>query len=256
MKKIVLLIIIFPLLFVSCKKTYTPVAVFHTETLTPDVGQEVFFYNDSRESVSFEWDFGDGYTSTDANPVHIFTATGSYEVKLTAIAKNNLEDKASLTLSVLVPTLLEVQVVEYYDHDIVVPDASIILYPTLADWDAQTNMLSEGFTDEYGIAVFSGLEDADHYLDVWEQNHDNYALRSEDPEFIHVMRVIPHMINRFTAYVDYVEHGSGSKGRSRSVEIKKIVRSASDLELQRLESSSENWQDLYNRSFRISKVKK
>ena len=135
----------------------------------------MIFYNDSQDANRFEWDFGDGYISNEANPVHSFNATGTYEVKLTAISKSDLEDKASLTLNVLVPTLLEIQVLEYYE-EYVVPDASIILYPTLVDWDDQTNQITEGFTDEYGIAVFAGLEPFIHYVDVWEQNHDNYAL--------------------------------------------------------------------------------
>ena len=33
---------------------------------------------------SFEWDFGDGTTSTERNPMHIYAEAGSYNVKLTA----------------------------------------------------------------------------------------------------------------------------------------------------------------------------
>ena len=33
---------------------------------------------------SFEWDFGDGITSTERNPMHIYAEAGSYNVKLTA----------------------------------------------------------------------------------------------------------------------------------------------------------------------------
>ena len=33
--------------------------------------------------VGYSWDFGDGNHSNDANPVHFYNATGSYEVVLT-----------------------------------------------------------------------------------------------------------------------------------------------------------------------------
>ena len=246
MKKLFYITFLLPILFVSCDKTYNPVAVFHTETVEPEVGQQIFFFNESQDADRFIWDFGDGYTSTEVNPVHIFNATGTYEVILTAISRDNLEDQASLTITVMIPTLLEIQVLEYFE-EYSVPDASIILYPTLADWDAQTNALIEGFTDQYGTAVFSGLANADHYVDVWEQNHDNYALRAEDPGFIHIMQVVPHAINRFIAYVDYVEHPGGSAKGSRSAVIRKLERKVEDKVAPPFDPSSLNWQDLYNR---------
>lgn len=42
------------------------------------------FTNTSGNSVSYSWNFGDGYTSTTKNPVHQYTAIGSYTVTLTA----------------------------------------------------------------------------------------------------------------------------------------------------------------------------
>jgi hypothetical protein len=247
MKRILFPALIFSLVLVSCEKT--PVAVFHTDTLEPEVGQEITFYNDSHDATRFEWDFGDGYFSHDVNPRHAFNATGSYKVMLTAISKSNLEDEASLTLDVVVPTLLEIQVLEYY-QEYVVPDASIILYPTLGDWDAQTNSIIEGFTDQYGVAVFAGLENKDYYLDIWEQNHDNYTLRLEDPGFIRVTEVVPHQINYFVAYVDYVQHGKGTARGTRTAVIKKIVRKSADKVRPPFDPSLQNWQDLYNRSIK------
>jgi PKD repeat protein len=244
MKKIFYLTFALPLLLLSCEKS--PVAVFHTDTLEPEVGQGVIFYNESHDANRFKWDFGDGFISTEASPIHTYKATGNYEVTLTAISKSDLEDKASLTLSVLVPTLLEVTVLEYYE-EYVVPDASIILYKTLVDWDNQTNPIIEGFTDQYGIAVFSGLEPYVHYVDVWEQNHDNYALRNEDVGFIRTPEIIPHQINRFKAYVDYVQHTKGAAKGTRSAVIRKLERRAADKIQPPLDSSAENWQDLYER---------
>ena len=250
MKKIFYFALLIPFILASCEKS--PVAVFHTDTLEPEVGQEVIFYNDSRDANRFEWDFGDGYITNEANPIHSFNSTGTYDVKLTAISKDNLEDKASLTLTVMVPTLLEITVIEYFDN-YVVPDASIILYPTLPDWENQTNEISEGFTDQYGVAVFAGLEPFVHYVDVWEQDHDNYALAAEDVGFIRTPEIMPHVINRFIAKVDFVDHTKGAatgkrpEDGKRSFVIRKFERKAADRIQPPLDSSNENWQELYNR---------
>ena len=244
MKKIFYFILIFSLTIVSCKKT--PVAVFRTDTLEPEVGQAVIFYNESQDANRFEWDFGDGFISNETNPIHSFNSTGTYEVKLKAFSKSNLEDNAALTLTVLVPTLLEIQVLEYF-QEYVVPDARITLYPTLVDWDNETNKITEGFTDQFGIAVFAGLQNADYWLDVLEQNHDNYALRNVDSTFVHVTQVIPHQINRFTAYVNYVQHTKGAVKGARSAVIKNLDRKTSEKVQPLFGTSTENWQELYNR---------
>lgn len=55
---------------------------FNCECETPF---EVAFEDRSHDATEIEWDFGDGTTSTDANPVHIYSATGDYTVVLTAI---------------------------------------------------------------------------------------------------------------------------------------------------------------------------
>jgi bacillolysin len=44
----------------------------------------VTFINQSYNAGDFIWDFGDGNSSTDFNPTHIYTSTGTYTVKLNA----------------------------------------------------------------------------------------------------------------------------------------------------------------------------
>ena len=44
---------------------------------------EVTFTNNSQNGLSYEWDFGDGSTSTEENPVHTYAASGEYQVSLT-----------------------------------------------------------------------------------------------------------------------------------------------------------------------------
>lgn len=47
-------------------------------------GNEVTFTNESEHDFSWNWDFGDGNTSTDENPIHSYDANGTFTVTLTA----------------------------------------------------------------------------------------------------------------------------------------------------------------------------
>ncbi len=246
MKKIVYLGIVAMIMLYSCEST--PSAHFYTDVSDPEVGQTVIFYNDSHNARDFEWDFGDGYVSNDREPAHVFTASGPVTVTLTAISKTGLEDKATLDLNITVPTLLEIEVREYY-QDYAVPDASVYLYPTLSDWDAQTNLQTSGYTDQNGVVVFANLDPYVYYVDVWEATHDNYTLRNEDVGFIRTPEILPHQINYFIAWVDVADHGKGiARGDKRPFVIKKLERRAVDKSGSVTGAGTETWQELYKRS--------
>ena len=42
----------------------------------------ITFTNNSTNAIGYTWDFGDGNTSTETNPVHIYTQDGTYNVTL------------------------------------------------------------------------------------------------------------------------------------------------------------------------------
>ena len=48
------------------------------------VGDTVTFLNRTNYAKEYLWDFGDGNSSTDVNPVHSYTVPGKYEVELSA----------------------------------------------------------------------------------------------------------------------------------------------------------------------------
>ena len=221
MKKIIYLALVLPMFLLSCSKE--PVASFFIELDKPKLGQEIFFNNTSDNAESFEWDFGDGYMSKDKHPVYKYSLTGTYDVTLSAFSKKGKESKARMTITVVEPTLLVVEVLEYWDS-YPVADASVILFPTLSDWDNNQNMIIEGFTDNDGIVVFADLDPIVHYVDVWEQDHDNYQLREEDPGFITTQKVVPDKIQWFVAWVDYVEHKKGAERGERTMVVKKLER--------------------------------
>jgi PKD repeat protein len=248
MKKIFYFSMILPLILISCEKT--PQASFSADTIEPEVGQEVLFTNDSRNAVDFEWDFGDGWTSNDENPGHIFTGTGTFEVKLTVWSKNNVEDNAIISINVQIPTLLEIEVLEYY-QETVVPDASVFLYPTLTDWEGQTNVEGEGYTDGDGVVVFSHLGPYVYYVDVYEATHDNYALKAENVSYIRTGEIMPHKINRFTAWVDEVVRTKSGTARDRTFVIRKLERKPDIIPGTVVSATNEGWQELYDKSIKV-----
>lgn len=63
-----------------------------------------FAYNDmyfmTGEVKSVSWDFGDGSTSVEPNPVHAFATTGTYTVSVTVTYMNNTTESGSLEVTV------------------------------------------------------------------------------------------------------------------------------------------------------------
>lgn len=255
MKRIIFLAFLIPLFLVSCHKheDLIPVAKFSADTDNPVVGQDVYFYNESHNGVTYKWDFGDGFISNDKEPIHYFAANGVYNVTLTVVSGSGLESVAALDINVVIPTLLEIEVREYYD-DYAVPDASVLLYESITDWDNQANSVAEGFTDQDGFVVFAGLGSYPYYVDVWEQNHDNYTLRQEDYQtFIRTPDVLPNKINRFIAWVDYVEHTKGALKGTRTARIVKMERKLPARNQPEASSDTTGWQELYKKAIKIKK---
>jgi hypothetical protein len=57
-------------------------------------------------SLSYDWSFGDGNTSTDQNPAHTYSSTGSYPVQLIVTASNGcMRDTFTRTISMVPPII-------------------------------------------------------------------------------------------------------------------------------------------------------
>jgi PKD repeat protein len=100
MKKVhYLLNLIILLALASCQKT--PTASFTTSSTTPKTGEIVSFNNTSENAESFNWNFGDGGTSTQENPNHTYANVGNYSVSLEVLSKNGKQkDIATIAISV------------------------------------------------------------------------------------------------------------------------------------------------------------
>ena len=77
---------------------------------TPDAGcvpYNAVFQNNSLGGISFSWDFGDGTTSTEENPTHLYSQVGKYTIKLTAYDStscNKLDDTSFVITVSPIPT--------------------------------------------------------------------------------------------------------------------------------------------------------
>jgi len=89
----------------SLQKTLRVAPLVKAQFETPALGcapYTAFFNNTSLAGQQFLWDFGDGTTSSDVNPTHLYADTGNYTIKLVAIdsATCNIIDSTSLSISV------------------------------------------------------------------------------------------------------------------------------------------------------------
>jgi PKD repeat protein len=214
MKRLLLLLAIIPFFFASCVKD--PYADFIASKSLVETGEVVYFTNRSYDSKSYEWDFGDGYSSRNFNTSHFYENPGRYTVRLTAFGKDGRVDVALIDIDVYVlKGSLEITVLEYYDK-YPLYDASVRLYPTVTDWENETNMIAEGFTNTQGRVIFTNLDaNYRYYADIWEENHDNYKLAAEDVEFIESPVILPDRMNYWTAFVDYYTPGKKSSFADR-----------------------------------------
>ncbi len=85
MKKLILFPTLFLLIVLSnCKKEEPPVASFTVNTTVTETNQTLTFTNTSQNADSYQWEFGDGMISAEANPLHAYTLSSTFRVTLTA----------------------------------------------------------------------------------------------------------------------------------------------------------------------------
>ncbi len=62
---------------------YCPIASFSVSNNGHLLGVETVFLNQSSGAISYLWNFGDGNSSNEQHPRHIYQETGNYSVTLT-----------------------------------------------------------------------------------------------------------------------------------------------------------------------------
>ncbi len=225
MKRLLIILTALPLIAAGCQKDPYAHASYSPEPA--HVGQEISFKNLSTNTDYTEWDMGDGFTSTAYNVKHFYVDPGFYTVKQSSFTQKGRVSVASYMVEVWGAELKVIVQLWTPDNEppgYFVPGASVILYPTLTDWENETNpvvqyingtAVTELFTNTVGECIFADLSNKRYYVDVWEQNHDNLTLASEDVEWIETQILEPAIYDEtFIAYVDY--YASAKKSTSRS----------------------------------------
>jgi len=88
----------------SVKKTIRINPLVEASFQTPGEGcapYQAVFTNTSKAGTDFIWDFGDGQTSTEENPVHLYQTPGDYHVKLIAIDTSTCNKQDTSTVFVI-----------------------------------------------------------------------------------------------------------------------------------------------------------
>jgi PKD repeat protein len=124
--------------------TTTDLTAYFTDTSTDPDGT----------IVAWDWDFGDGNTSTQQNPIHTYAADGTYTVTLTVTDNDSLTDSTNKPVTVSGP------VVEIYVYDITqTPTTTGRNYKsnaTITIWDTNNNPVANATVYITWSGVVSG----------------------------------------------------------------------------------------------------
>ncbi|NNF01363.1 MAG: PKD domain-containing protein, partial [Bacteroidia bacterium] len=81
----------------------TATALFNSPTVSVCSPSEVFFVNQSSNATTYLWDFGDGITSTEFEPSHIYNVPGFYTITLIAYSQYGCSDTLTLSNYIEIP---------------------------------------------------------------------------------------------------------------------------------------------------------
>jgi len=151
----------------SCERLPKPRFSFSPEE-NAESGDTIRFINESSRASTYEWEFGDGGTSSKDHPTYIYQEAGIYEVKLTAHNESGKE-YATEPISIHEPTILG-----FIAHDStgsnLLAGATIWIYDNEIDRDNLLTPIFAGITDSKGRVEFLNVEPIIYH--VWAIKED------------------------------------------------------------------------------------
>lgn len=155
------------IIFSACKKEM-PTASYTHSSDSYEEGDTIYFNSTSSNADNFQWTFGDGSTSTNENPWHVFNSKGSYEVKL-KVTNDDGSDETASTVTIKDPTILAFEVVEEGTEELM-PGCAIIVYDDQTEWDiVSENFVAAGFTDDEGYIEFYHARAIVYYMYAFKE---------------------------------------------------------------------------------------
>jgi gliding motility-associated-like protein len=120
------------------------------------VPYDAVFTNNSLGGLNFAWDFGDGSTSTEDNPSHLYTNVGTFKVRLTAYDSSSCNKVDDTTFTITVSPI---------------PTASFSYNPTEPKENTFTNFVNQStgatkYIWNFGDGDTSDLENPKHIFDA------------------------------------------------------------------------------------------
>lgn len=144
-----------------------PAAQFTVDDDTPGLGQAVRFANQSggQGPMRYLWHFGDGNSSEERNPTHVYTTPGLFQVQLT-VANDYGQSDAYWTVAVGSPPA-----VELFINDSV-PMGQVIIGQSAADDSAEQVVWDMGNGRSYDTAKINHIyrRPGDYYVTVTASN--------------------------------------------------------------------------------------
>ncbi len=156
----------------SCTKAPTP-AFSYEPSVNPEAGDSIFFENISLDATNYAWEFGDGSTSSDMDPVNIYIESGSYSVTLTA-SNDKKSEMLTQIIAINDPTVLAV--FTYEDDSLTeLPGVEIWLYLSEDDWrNNYFEPFLETYSDDDGLGMFINLEAQEYLIDLYFPTETGY----------------------------------------------------------------------------------
>jgi hypothetical protein len=129
-----------------------------------EAGDSIWFTNQSRASDQFAWNFGDGNSSVEDDPSHLYATPGVYEVILTA--RNDAgEESFNQLIPVNDPTVMGF-IVSDSSAAVRLKDAEIWIYADSEDLEDRLNPHFYGITDKLGTVYFQNAEPRIYHVQV------------------------------------------------------------------------------------------
>jgi PKD domain len=90
----------------QAEQAQAPIAKFIPNRTNCRIPCNISFTNQSQNATAYNWDFGDGSSSTDANPSHLYAVGGDYQIRLVALRD---DQRIEATAKIKVEDIMKVE---------------------------------------------------------------------------------------------------------------------------------------------------